>query len=51
LLGHEIVVDRFQNLFVLEDFANVFKLLCQEEAKHKQILETIYDDFMAEQGD
>ena len=33
------------------DFANVFKLLCQEEAKHKQILETIYDDFMAEQGD
>ena len=34
-----------------EDFVNVFKLLCQEEAKHKQILETIYDDFMAEQGD
>jgi len=34
-----------------EDFVNVFKLLCQEEAKHKQILETSYDDFMAEQGD
>ena len=34
-----------------EDFVNVFKMLCQEEAKHKQILETIYDDFMAEQGD
>ena len=33
------------------DFVNVFKMLCQEEAKHKQILETIYDDFMAEQGD
>jgi len=34
-----------------QDFVNVFKMLCQEEAKHKQILETIYDDFMAEQGD
>jgi len=34
-----------------QDFVDVFKMLCQEEAKHKQILETIYDDFMAEQGD
>ena len=34
-----------------EDFVAVFKVLCQEEAKHKKILETIYDDFMAEQGD
>ncbi|MCG6909224.1 MAG: ferritin family protein [Deltaproteobacteria bacterium] len=34
-----------------DDFVNMFKMLCQEEAKHKQILETIYDDFMAEQGD
>ena len=30
---------------------NLFKILSQEEAKHKNILETIYDDFMAEQGD
>jgi len=30
---------------------DVFKLLCQEEAKHKLFLETLYDDFMAEQGD
>jgi len=29
----------------------VFKLLSQEEAKHKQFLETMYDDFMAPQGD
>ena len=29
----------------------VFKMLCQEEAKHKNILETIYDDHMAQQGD
>jgi rubrerythrin len=33
------------------DFVNLFKILSQEEAKHKNILETIYDDFMAEQGD
>lgn len=29
----------------------VFKILCQEEAKHKQFFETQYDDHMAEQGD
>jgi rubrerythrin len=29
----------------------VFKMLCQEEAKHKLVLETMYDDFMAEMGD
>ena len=29
----------------------VFKILCQEEAKHKQFFETMYDDYMAEQGD
>ena len=33
------------------EFVQVFKILSQEEAKHKSILETIYDDFMAEQGD
>ena len=30
---------------------DVFKMLCQEEAKHKLILETKYDDYMAELGD
>ena len=30
---------------------DVFKILCQEEAKHKLFLETKYDDFMAEMGD
>jgi len=29
----------------------VLKVLCQEEAKHKLFLETLYDDYMAEQGD
>ncbi len=33
------------------EFVQVFKILCQEEARHKRILETIYDDFMADQGD
>lgn len=33
------------------EFVRVFKILSQEEAKHKNILETIYDDYMAEQGD
>ena len=34
-----------------EEHAKVFKVLCQEEAKHKMFLETLYDDYMAEQGD
>lgn len=34
-----------------EEHTKVFKILCQEEAKHKNYLETIYDDFMAAQGD
>lgn len=29
----------------------VFKILCQEEAKHKLALETMYDDYMAKMGD
>ena len=34
-----------------ENSKNVFKMLCQEEAKHKLALETKYDDYMAEMGD
>ena len=34
-----------------DSFIQMFKILAQEEAKHKRILETIYDDYMAEQGD
>lgn len=30
---------------------NVFKILCQEEAKHKLALESMYDDYMAKMGD
>ena len=29
----------------------LFKVLSQEEAKHKSYFETVYDDYMAEQGD
>lgn len=29
----------------------VFKILCQEEAKHKLTLESMYDDYMAQMGD
>ncbi len=33
------------------ELIKVFKMLAQEEAKHKLALETLYDDHMAEQGD
>lgn len=34
-----------------EEHIKVFKILCQEEAKHKLKLESLYDDYMAGQGD
>ena len=34
-----------------EDLVKVFQMLAQEEAKHKLSLETLYDDYMAGQGD
>ena len=34
-----------------EEQKKVFKMLCQEEAKHKLTLETMFDDYMAEMGD
>ncbi len=34
-----------------EDAQTLFKMLCQEEAKHKLALESMYDDYMAEMGD
>ena len=34
-----------------EELVKVFKMLAQEEAKHKLALETLYDDYMAKQGD
>ena len=34
-----------------EEVVKVFKMLSQEEAKHKLALETLYDDYMAGQGD
>jgi rubrerythrin len=35
----------------IKDAQKVFKILCQEEARHKLVLETMYDDYMAEMGD
>lgn len=34
-----------------EEYGRLFKILAQEEAGHKQFLEGLYDDYMAEQGD
>lgn len=34
-----------------QEAKKVFKMLCQEEAKHKLALETMLDDYMAEMGD
>jgi len=34
-----------------ETAKRLFKVLCQEEAKHKLALETKYDDYMAKMGD
>jgi rubrerythrin len=34
-----------------DESKTLFKILCQEEAKHKLALETMYDDYMAEMGD
>ena len=34
-----------------DDSKKLFKVLCQEEAKHKLALETLYDDYMAKMGD
>jgi rubrerythrin len=34
-----------------DESEKLFKVLCQEEAKHKLALETIYDDYMAKMGD
>ena len=44
----------YNDLLARADTANstkVFKILCQEEAKHKLALESMYDDYMAEMGD
>ncbi|MFO7666422.1 MAG: ferritin family protein [Desulfobacterales bacterium] len=34
-----------------EEHVKIFKILAQEEAKHKLGLEKLYDNYMAEQGD
>jgi rubrerythrin len=43
-----------KSLKLYNNFQNnvdIFKVLCQEEAKHKLALETMYDDYMAKMGD
>jgi len=34
-----------------EEARKLFKMFCQEEAKHKLMFETMYDDYMAQMGD
>lgn len=34
-----------------ETAKNIFKILCQEEARHKQGIEKLYDEYMAQMGD
>lgn len=41
----------FQRQADTPESKNLFKILCQEEAKHKLALETLYDDYMAKMGD
>jgi rubrerythrin len=43
--------NQFQEQADTETGKNLFKILCQEEAKHKLALETMYDDYMAQMGD
>jgi rubrerythrin len=43
--------NEFQQQADTEVGKNLFKILCQEEAKHKLALETMYDDYMAAMGD
>lgn len=34
-----------------DDVENLFRILVQEESKHKNVLEKMYDDYMSEMGD
>ncbi len=43
--------NQFQEQADTEAGKDLFKVLCQEEAKHKLALETMYDDYMAGMGD
>ena len=43
--------NELQNRADNPEHIKVFKILCQEEARHKNFLETLYDDYMADQGD
>jgi rubrerythrin len=50
----EMAVKLYENLSSLakdSNMDNLFMILVQEESKHKNILETMYDDHMAEMGD
>jgi rubrerythrin len=42
--------NEFLKQAVAKESQKLFKVLCQEEAKHKLALETIYDDYMAKMG-
>jgi len=44
---YNLLLDKAEN----PDQKTLFKMLCQEEAKHKLALESMYDDYMAKMGD
>ena len=46
-----LLYNGLQDRVEASDHKKVFMILCQEEAKHKLALETMYDDYMAEMGD
>ncbi len=43
--------NKLSNYALDSNVDNLFQILVQEESKHKNILETMYDDHMAEMGD
>lgn len=48
---YNMLLDKAKESGATDAATKVLKLLCQEEAKHKLALETMYDDYMAEMGD
>ncbi len=43
--------NQMQTMTQNEEYLKLFKILAQEEARHKRALERLYDDYMARQGD
>ena len=50
-LNHSKLYNDFLTQAETDEGKKLFKVLCQEEAKHKLTLEKMYDDYMAKMGD